>query len=110
MTPQEFFSPAHYKRYLYACELGEKLKKYCEEDCWLVESDGFVVRHWSVDIKTSFTSNGWTVISYKVANTTISLIDIVYDDNNKPWLPTKKEIEAIFRELALILPKDIKKF
>lgn len=109
IAPESFFSPAQYKRYRYACELGEKLAKYCEEGCWLV-AGGAVYKKWSVEIRGSFYDNKWDFISFKVGNCFIGIVDVEYTEKNIPQLPTKKAIQAAFNNLGILHPKDIKKF
>ena len=119
MKPEEFFSPTNYKRYLFAKLLGEQLKKYHEDGCYLYQ-DNLLSVEWTPVIATEFYSEEegkgickrtvgvWTCVAYQVGNCTFSLIDISWDEN--PHLPTKKEMIETFKSLRVIHPKDIKKF
>jgi hypothetical protein len=119
MTPEQFFSPTNYKRYLLTKSLGEQLEKYHQMGCYLYQDNTLYVE-WSPVIATEFYSEEegkgickrnvgvWTCVAYRVGNCTCSLIDISWDD--KPHLPTKKEMLKMFQELRVIHPKDIKKF
>ena len=109
MTPEKFFSPRYYKRYLYAVSLGEKIEKLQKEGYYLINDNQYCTKDYHVKINRDFHERSWDVVSWVEDACKTIIIDIGYLENNKPVLPTKAEIREAFSNLRFISPKHIKK-
>lgn len=109
MSPEQFFTKQQLERYNYAVALGNKLKQYQEQGCYLVD-EGNIVKDWSVTIREDFDSNSWDVVYWSVGNCSFVIVDLSWYDDGRQYIATKKEIKEAFNSLRIVDPKHIKKF
>lgn len=109
MSPEQFFTKQQLERYKYAVTLGNKLKQYQEQGCYLVDED-CIIKDWSVFIREDFNDCTWDVVQWTHDRCGIAIVDLSWYEDGRPYIATKKEIKAAFNSLRIVDPKHIKKF